>query len=941
MLHKVFDQHNAVPDGQCCQRDPNELYHYVAGFAGLFTKIHQAVPRSPFAKHSKLEERGNQYCCYLSLTQQMKNIFTIFCFLLFILSSTAHSQQLPSPLEQSYQTYKEMKKVTRFNQEWVSLGPTVNSARADVLQVDPSHPGTMYVGYGSGGLWKTVNNGISWNCIFQDQASLGIGDMELAPSDPNIIYIGTGENLKKPRNFTLPGTGMYRSGDAGKTWQHIGLEDSWSIAEIAIHPKNPDIVMVAVLGHLWSKNKNRGLYRTTDGGKHWQQVLYKDDATGANDIVIAPSKPEIMYSSLWEVYPGISGKNSGVYRSNDGGKSWTPRTNGLPSGPLVGRIGLTVSYTDPLKAYALVDNLHNIAGQSAELYKTTDGGLSWHKTHPAPFKIFSVVGWYFTDVYVNPKDDEEVYCLGVRLAHSVDGGKTFSIIGGTVTRANPGLARTFHLDKTELWIDPNNPNHIAAGNDGGFYVSYDKGLSWFHYNNIPVGEFYDITIDQKNYMIYGGTQDDATVCGPPKEINPRIPDPWKYIWIDPWDGGDGCVTQVDPDNDNIVYYSMQNGSIVRLDRNADTSIGIRPRLPKEIKDTLLYNYIAPYFISPHQKETLYHGGNYIFKSNDRGNTWNLISPNLTVTANKEKQSFSTGALAESYLQKGLLYAGTDKGAFWVSKNDGLNWEENDSGLANNYIRSICPSRFAKERVYVAMTGINYDDLQSYCYVSEDNGKTWSSIASGLPNEPVNVILEDPADESILYAGGLRGVYVSIDRGKSWSYLGNNMPATAIADLEIHESTMDLIAATHGRGIYKINLQAVHELANKKFSTDKDHLFAMAEGQLPWFQSASRAPDYRTAEKTEISYWLNKAKRITLSLKDSANNEIWLLKTEGRQGFNEYRWDLIISRETSDLPYFTQYEKYLKEGKYKMILSDGETRSEQPFIVKRAVSPYKK
>jgi hypothetical protein len=431
------------------------------------------------------------------------------------------------------------------------------------------------------------------------------------------------------------------------------------------------------------------------------------------------------------------------------------------------------------------------------------------------------------------------------------------------------------------------------------------------------------------------------VFGPPKEINTRFPDLWKYIWIDPWDGGDGCVTQVDPEDDNIVYYSAQHGAAVRLDRKADTSFSIKPKLPKEIKDTLLYNYITPYFISPHQKETLYHGGNYIFKSIDRGNSWKVISPNLTVTAKKEKQSFSTGALVESFLQKGLLYAGTDKGAFWVSKNDGESWEENDMSLANNYIRSICPSRFVKERVYVAMTGINYDDLKSYIYVSEDHGKNWTSIAVGLPDEPVNVILEDPTNENILYAGSIRGVYISIDRGKSWSYLGNNMPGTAIADLEIHESTHDLIAATHGRGIYKINLDAIHSLVNQKFSIDKDYLFDITESQLPWFQSASGLPDYRTIEKTEITWWLNKPKPVTLSLKDNSGKVLWSVNVKGQQGFNEYRWDLIASRQTSDLPYFTQYEKYLKAGTYKMILSNGNSELEKPFIIKDRNSPYKK
>ncbi len=869
----------------------------------------------------------------------MRKVLFILFTLLTVLPVRIYAQQLPSPLKFSFQQYQEMKRISAFNLDWVSIGPTVNSARADVVQADPLHPGTLYACFGSGGLWKTTNNGISWDCVFQDKASLGIGDFKLAPSDPNIIYVGTGENLKKPRNFTLPGTGMYRSNDAGKTWTSIGLEDSWSIADIAVHPKNPDIVMVAVLGHLWSKNKNRGLYQTTNGGKTWKQVLYKNDSTGANDVVIAASHPQTMYASLWELYPGISGKNSGVFTSKDGGKNWTSCTNGLPSGPLTGRIGVAVSYSNPLKAYVLVDNLNNPAGQSAELYKTIDGGLTWNKTHSMPLRIYSVIGWYFSRVYVNPQNDEEVYCLGVRLVHSTDGGKNFSIIGGTVSRSNPGAASGFHLDQCSLWIDPNDPHHLASGNDGGLYISFDSGSSWFHHNNIPTGEFYDIFVDQKQQLIYGGTQDNATVYGPTLEINPKIKDPWKYIWIDPWDGGDGCVTQVDPDDDNIVYYSSQNGGVVRFDRKADTTVGIRPKLPVVIKDTLLFNYITPYFISPHNSKTLYIGGNYIFKTDDRGNHWKPISSNLTNSSNEDKKSFSIGGLIESPISKGLLFAGTDKGAFWVSKNDGASWEENDKGLANNYIRSICPSRFDRSRVYVAMTGINYDDLQSYLYVSGDLGKTWRSISNGLPMEPVNVILEDPSNEDILYAGSIRGVYISVDRGKSWSCFGNNMPGVAIADLEILRSTNTLFAATHGRGIYRIDLGPVYIWIKQQKPVDKDHFFEIAETHLPWFQSASRLPDNRTAEKAVISFWLAQSGLVSLILTDSMNKEIWTFKIEGKQGFNQYRWDLILSRQKSDQPYFTQYETYLKAGIYKMILSVGNNRIEQPFTVGKAVSPF--
>lgn len=846
------------------------------------------------------------------MIQRFILIFTIFTCQKLI------AQQPKSPLETSFSSYLNMKNTTSFQMNWVSLGPALNSARADVVQVDYRNPGTMYVGFGSGGVWKTTNNGLNWQPIFENQVSYGIGDMELAPSNPNIIYIGTGENLKKPRNFTIPGNGMYRSDDAGKTWKHIGLDDSWAIAEIEIHPQNPEIVMVAVLGHLWSTNENRGLFRTLNGGKSWEKVLYINEKTGANEVVIAKSNPKVMYASTWEVYPGIYGKNSGIYRSMDGGKTWIKCTKGLPSGEKTGRIGLAVSQYNSKKVYALIDNLNNPEGQSSELYKSIDGGISWSKTHNEPNYNFSVIGWYFTDVYLNPKDDDEVYCLGIRLAKSNDGGKSFQFLGGNVRRVNPSMAKGFHLDQCELWINPTNPGHIAAGNDGGFYVSYDKGESWIHYNNIPVGEFYDLTIDQKKYLICGGTQDDATVVGPAKEYNQNFPDKWKYVWIDPWDGGDGCVSAVDPEDENTIYYSMQHGNAIRYDIREDTTYSIQPRRNTKIKDTLVFNYITPYFISPHASKTLYHGGNYVFKSLDRGNTWETISPNLAVSSHKEKRSFALGALAESKLQKGLLYAGTDKGAFWVSNNDGKTWKERSAGIANNYIRSICPSLFSVNRVYMAMTGINYDDLNKYLYVSEDQGNTWQDISEGLPNEPINAILEDSFNENILYAGSFRGVYISLNRGKKWEYLGTNLPGTAIADLEIHHKTKDLVVATHGRGIYKINLNPIHEMVEKENLASETYLFKIGDGTLPYFNSLGREPDFSTLEKTPISFWLPSDKKITLTLQDKSNQSVWTTSIDGKKGINEYRWDLITQKEESDKPYFVHYNKFVKPGDYTMI-----------------------
>ncbi len=867
-----------------------------------------------------------------------KLIFTTgIALFYFLLNSFA--QQEPSPLMNSFQTYQKMKEATQFNLNWISIGPTVNSARADVVQVDTANPGTMYVGFGSGGLWKTIDNGLNWNSIFENQASYSIGDFAIAPSNPNILYIGTGEHLKKPRNFTLPGTGMYRSSDAGKTWQHIGLDDSWSIAEIAVHPQNPNIVLVSVIGHLWTKNKNRGLYRTEDGGKKWEQVLYKNDRTGGNDIVISPSNPQIMYTTLWEVYPGISGEQSGVYKSADAGKTWELSKNGLPSGPHVGRISVSVSFTNPSKAYALVDNLSNAKDQAAELYKTLDGGLTWTKTHYGPFKIFSLYGWYFTNVYINPKDDEEVYCLGIRLAHSKDGGKTFSFMGGKVNHMTPSLAQGLHLDQTELWVNPNNPKHLALGNDGGLYVSMDKGLSWMHYNNIPTGEFYDIAIDSSSYTIYGGTQDDATVYGPAKELNTQYNDPWKYLWIDPWDGGDGCVTQVDPLNKNIVYYSQQYGDAIRLDKAKDKTVAIKPTLPKSIHDTLKYNYTTPYFISAYQNKTLYHGGNYIFKTTNRGDTWKAISPNIAISSNQDKMSNAAGALVESPIKKGLLFVGTDKGAFWVSKNDGMHWEELSSGLANHYIRSIAASRFKISRVYLSMTGINNDDLHSYIYVSEDYGAHWKSIANGLPNEPFNVIKEDPTNENILYAGGLRGVFVSINRGLDWSLLGNNLPQTAIADLEIHIPTMDLVVATHGRGLYKTSLKPIQQSISSPLFKAKNHFFEMDTLRRPWFNSNGGEALQKSIEKVDFTFWLAQLQSITLSIRDKANKEIWKINFEGKPGFNTYRWNLVLSKQESDEPYFIEYDKFIDAGKYTLMATSPTEHFEQPFMVVNGISPY--
>ncbi len=862
----------------------------------------------------------------------MKKYF-ILLLLCFNNSFFLNSQQIESPLVSSYKEYISLKEKSLFNLEWISIGPVVNSARVESIQVDEDNPGTMFVAFGSGNLWKTENNGITWKPIFNDIPSIGIGDIALAPSDKKIIYVGTGESLKKGRNFTMPGTGIYKSQDGGNSWKHMGLNDSWHIGEISVNPNNPDIIFVSVLGHFWSKNINRGVYRSLDGGETWRLVLHIDENTGSNDIVISHSNPNIIYASMWENNPSISGKNSGIYRSDDNGNTWKKLTEGLPYGEKMGRIGLAVSYNDPNKVYALIDNLSKERNKAAEVYSSKNGGKNWQRTHKEELLIFPGIGWYFADIYVSPDNDDEVFALGVRAAYSNNGGKSFNNLKGTVKRMNPSQAKGLHLDHCELWINPKNSNHIAIGNDGGLFVSYDKGNSWIHYNNIPTGEFYDIELDYKNpYNIYGGTQDNSTVYGPAQEWNNETNDPWKYLWIDAWDGGDGCISQVDPNDSSIVYFSMQNGAIRRKNIITNKSISIKPSLPEDFKETLKFNFITPYFISEHNSNTLYHAGNYLFKSTNKGDTWKVISDNLTIPNKfKNKTSYSAGAIAESKLEKGVLYYGSDKGLFWTSKNDGKSWINNSKNIADNYIRSIYPSNHVKERVYMSMTGINYDDLNNYLYLSENYGKDWQKIKGNLPNEPVNIILEDPVFENILYAGLYRGVYISFDKGKSWNIIGKNFPMSSVSDIEIENRSNDMIVSTHGRGIYKINLNPIHHYYKIKDSLDDDRLLHLGKFYLPKFNDTHKEPIINSYDKTPISFYLNAEKKYSIIIKES-KKIIWEMSDHGSKGINQFRWDLIINKNNNQNPYHIHYNKFITEGDYEVFLKTNDNFDKEKITI---------
>ncbi len=828
----------------------------------------------------------------------------------------------------------------------MAIGPVMNSARAEAVQGVSSHPEILYAAFGSGGLWKSVNAGQTWDCIFQNEAALGIGDVAVAPSDPDILYLGTGESLKKQRNFTFPGTGIYKSTDGGHSWVNTGLQHNWHVGEIAIHPDDPNTVLVAAMGKFWSDDTSAGIYRTENGGQSWKKVWVPHDHVRANDVVFSPSNPNIVYATVWENQPdsvlfeSVWGPGSSVYRSDDAGITWKEISNGLPEGPKKGRIGVAVSHQNPDKVYILMDNHNNDRQLAPEIYKTTNGGARWSKSHKDSLLFASVIGWYFSDIYVNPQNDEEIFALGVRIAHSRDGGKTFDYLGGNIHHMHPSAAQTLHLDQCELWIDPERPERMLLANDGGVYSTFDAGVHWMHHNSMPVGEFYTITLNHESpYLIYGGTQDNSTVYGPSRELEPSLPDPWQYLWIDAWSGGDGCVTHIDWNDSNTLYYSLQNGVVRRRDVAMDTSIAVRPDAKEIGVEELRFHFVTPYFLSPHRSSTIYLGANYVLKSLNQGKQWLKISPDLSISSADHKKGTAIGALEESKVMPGLLYAGTDQGACWVTKDDGNLWTEISEGLADGYIRSIVPSVHALERVYLAMTGLNYDDPKAYLYCSEDFGTTWQSIARGLPNEPVNVVAEDPVYPDIIYAGTHRGVYCSIDRGNSWMFLSGGMPWASVSDLKIHRPSLDLVIATHGRGLYRVNLTPLHDVFRKRlFNESLDPnpgsllFLGKFECKAPKRRDSHGDIEIGSLEKVMFSLWSSIERDGILQIFNEENKLMYEAGLVLRRGLNQWSWDLVTERQSSLLPYFIHYNKYIEKGIYRVRVKSGELESWTSLVV---------
>ncbi|MFQ6081856.1 MAG: WD40/YVTN/BNR-like repeat-containing protein [Candidatus Aminicenantia bacterium] len=893
--------------------------------------------------------------------------------------STTEKPTDPITRLESFEHHFALKNNSLFkNLKWRSVGPQVQGGRIVDLAIPKGNHFIIYAATASGGLWKTENNGTTWEPIFDNESSITIGDIAVADSDLNIIWVGTGENNSSRSSYS--GTGVFKSTDGGKTWQNMGLTDTHHIGRIVIHPENPDIVYVAAIGHLYTDNEERGVFKTPDGGKNWEKILYISDKVGAIDLVMDPSDSNTLYAAAWERSRKAwnfveGGEESRIYKTTDGGKTWKQLTNGLPAGENVGRIGLAIAPSNPNVIYALIDNQAkrpeekpekkkeketsgitleqlekmtseeflkldpkriqlflkennvpkeysaemiidlvrkgqldpptiaqylldanrrlfetNIIG--AEVYRSDDGGETWRKMNEKYIDNFCYTyGYYFGNIRVSPDNENQIYILGVPLLTSNDGGKTFQSIGG----------RGVHADHHALWIDPKNPDRLIDGNDGGLNFSYDRGKTWQKINNLPIGQFYTITVDmEKPYNIYGGLQDNGVMYGPSNSI-PGVTDPWKTIY-----GGDGAYVQIDSTDSNIVYAESQFGNISRINKKDGTKKNIKPKA--KIGETpLRYNWQTPFLISHHNPFILYYGANKLFKSLDRGDHWWPISDDLTTNLQPQGDvPYSTiTTISESPIRPGLLYAGTDDGNLWVTKNDGATWEKINQGLPKRWVSRVEASRFDEGTVYVSFTGYRNDDFEKYLFKSTDYGKTWVSVANNLPSEPINVIREDPKNKNILYVGTDLGVYITIDGGQTWHSLCNNLPTIAVHDLIVHPRDNDLVIGTHGRSVYVMNIENIQKF-DEKIQAKDVYLFDIKPVKLRRYR-------YAPQPQAEIYYYLKESQKIRISILDDSGKVIRRLEGTNDPGFNLAIWDLRVEDKG-------ERKQYVKPGTYTVELA---------------------
>ncbi len=710
-----------------------------------------------------------------------------------------------------------------------SIGPAWTSGRVSDIAVDPQNHDVFYVAAASGGVWKTTNAGLTFKPIFDKYGSYSIGCVTIDPSNHNIIWVGTGEN-----NFQRSvgyGDGVYKSLDGGKTFKNMGLKNSQNIGEIAVDPTNSNVVYVAAEGPIWASGGDRGLYKTTDGGKTWQRILYVDENTGVNNVIIDPRNTNVIYATTEQrcrrVWTKIGvGPNVHIWKSEDGGKTWRKLENGLPSG-WKGKISIAMSPVNNDVLYAMIYGDKKTGG----FYKSVDRGESWQK-----MSDFNTSGQYFDRIFCDPKDVNKVYAINVVSKYTEDGGKTWKTLG----------VKGKHVDDHIIWIDPQNTQHLLVGCDGGLYETYDGGSNWRHFDNLPIVQFYRVYVDNDTpfYNVYGGTQDNSSIGGPSRNLSSAGVSSCQWVTTV---GGDGFWGMVDPKNPDIVYAEYQYGNVYRYDRKSGERLYIRPQ-PGENELTYRWNWNTPFLISPHNHKRLYIAANYVFRSDDMGQTWTKISPDLTRdmdrnfkpcmgkywpfdTPGKDVSTSLWGtivAMDESPLVEGLIYVGTDDGLVQVTEDGGKTWRkiQNFPNVPEySYVSDIMADRFDPNTVYVTFDNHKQNDFKPYVLVSHDRGKTWQLISNDLPQKgTVYAIAQDFKDKNLLFVGTEYGIFFSYNGGKNWVQLKSGIPTIAVYDIAIQKQKSDLVLATFGRGIYILDDYSPLRYLNKKLLDSTAYIF---------------------------------------------------------------------------------------------------------------------
>ena len=717
-----------------------------------------------------------------------------------------------------------------------SIGPALTSGRIIDFAVNPENPIEYYVAVASGGVWKTTNSGTTYQPVFDSQGSYSIGCVTLDPNNPHTVWVGSGEN--NGQRSVGYGDGIYRSNDGGKTWINMGLKNSEHIGKILIDPRDSRTVYVAAQGPLWKPGGDRGLYKTTDGGKNWKPVLTVSENTGISDIAFDPRNPDVMYAASWQrrrhVWTFISGgPESMIFKTEDGGTTWDTLRTGLPSVDM-GRIALAVSPVNPDVVYSIIEASNGKGG----FFKSTDRGASWSKQNS-----YSTSGNYYQEIYCDPHNVDKVYAMDTWAHHTTDGGKTWNKIG----------ERFKHVDNHAIWINPKNPNHLLMGCDGGIYETWDGTQHRQYKANLPVTQFYRVAVDNSEpfYYVYGGTQDNFSLGGPSRTTSAHgiLNSDWFIT-----NGGDGFESQADPVDPNIVYAQSQYGWLVRYDRQSGEKTSIKP-MPGKGEPGYRWNWDAPLIISPHQHTRLYFAANKVFRSDDRGNTWKVISEDLSrqldrnqlpvmgrvwsmdaVAKNKSTTIYGNiVTLSESPAKEGLLYAGTDDGLMHVTEDGGGNWRKASAAPGvpeRTYVNQLLASQHQANTVYGAFNNHKNGDFKPYLYKSTDAGRSWTKMTNGLPERgSVYSIAEDHVDPNLLFAGTEFGVYVSVDGGSNWVQLKSGLPPVAVRDLAIQARENDLVLATFGRGFYVLDDYSALRTMNAENLAEDAHIFPVKDSWM--------------------------------------------------------------------------------------------------------------